>query len=87
MRARRAALRDVVRHGDESVVMAGANVVRLSVLATYLLDQMSDWRTSDELVSALIDRFGEPDESNAADFVAATLTELAGLEIVEIEHD
>ncbi len=87
MRARRAELRDEFHHGDESVVMAGANVVRLSVLATYLLGQMSDWRTSDELVSALIDRFGEPDESNATDFVAATLTELAGLEIVEVERD
>jgi hypothetical protein len=85
MRARCAELHDVFHQGDESVVMAGANVVRLSPLATYLLGQMSDWRTSDELAATLIDRFGAPAEGTAADFVAATLTELAGLEIVEVE--
>lgn len=85
MRARCADLHDVFRQGDESVVMAGANVVRLSPLATYLLGQLSDWRTRDELATALIDRFGQPEQGNAADFVEATLTELATLEIVEVE--
>ena len=66
--------------------MAGANVVRLSPLATYLIGQMSDWRTPEELAFALIDRFGGPTDGNAADFVEATLTELAGLEIVEVEQ-
>jgi hypothetical protein len=85
MKARCAELHDVFRQDDESVVMAGANVVRLSPLATYLLEQMSDWRTSDELAAALLDRFGSPADGSAADFVVATLTELAALDIVEIE--
>ena len=58
MRARRAHLQDVFRRGEESVVMAGANVVRLSELATFLLGQISDWRTSDQLAIALVDYTG-----------------------------
>lgn len=85
MRARRAELRDVFHEGDESVVMAGANVVRLSRLATYLLEQMADWRSSDELAADLIQRFGDPPNGDAAAFIRATLTSLATLEIVEIE--
>ncbi len=85
MRARRAELRDVFHEGDESVVMAGANVVRLSRLATYLLEQMADWRWSDELAADLIQRFGDPPNGDASAFIRATLTSLATLEIVEIE--
>ncbi len=85
MRARRAAVHDVFRHGDESVVMAGANVVRLSRLATYLVDHLSDWRTREELAIALVDHFGSPTDGQATDIVAATLAELATLEIVEVE--
>lgn len=85
MRARRAVLRDVFRRDDESVVMAGANVVRLSPLATFLVDLMPDWRTRDELVLALVDRFGAPADGTAEDFVETTLSQLAGLEIVEVE--
>lgn len=85
MRARRAALHDVFRRGDESVVMAGANVVRLSALATYVVDQLPDWRTADELVPALVDHFGAPAEGSAVGYVEATLSELARLKIVEVE--
>lgn len=85
MRARRAALRDVFRQGGESVVMAGANVVRLSELATFLVEQLSDWRTSEELSATLVERFGDPADEDVADFVAVTLKELATLEIVEVE--
>jgi len=85
MKARRAVLHDVFRHGDESVVMAGANVVRLSALATYLVEQLPDWRTDDELALTLVDRFGSPIDANPAELVKATLIELAGLEIVEVE--
>ncbi len=87
MRARRAELRDVFHEGDESVVMAGANVVRLSRLATYLLEQMADWRSSDELAADLIQRFGDPPGGNAISFIEATLAELEALEIVEIQLD
>jgi hypothetical protein len=85
MRARRAALHDVFRKGDASVVMAGTNVVRISPLATYLLEQMSDWRTSDELAAALLDQFGSPADGSAADFVVAMLAELATFDIVDVE--
>jgi hypothetical protein len=85
MRARQAVLRDVFRRDDEAVVMAGANVVRLSPLATYLVDVMPNWRTREELVRALVDRFGHPADRDATEFVEATLIELADLEIVEVE--
>ena len=85
MRARCAELHDVFRQGDESVVMAGANVVRLSPLATHLLEHMSDWRTSDELAAALVERFGDPPGGDVAAFIHTTLTALATLDIVEIE--
>ncbi len=84
MRARRAALRDVFEHGDESVVMAGANVVRLSELATFLVRGLGAWHSSGELAAMLVDRFGEPADANAVDLVESVLRELAALEIVEI---
>lgn len=85
MRARCAQLHDVFREGDESVVMAGTNVVRLSRLATYLLEQMAEWRTSDDLAATLVERFGDPPNGDADAFIHTTLTALATLDIVEIE--
>lgn len=84
MMARRAALRDVFEHGDESVVMVGVNVVRLSELATFLVRGLGDWHSSDELAAMLVDRFGAPADANAVDLVESALSELAALEIVEI---
>lgn len=85
MRARRGALTDVFEQGDESVVMAGANVVRLSQLATFLVRGLTVWRTSDELAAMLVDRFGEPADANAVDLVESMVSELAALEIVEVD--
>lgn len=85
MRARRAELHDVFRDGDEAVVMAGTNVVRLSRLATHLLEQMADWRTSDDLAAVLVERFGDPPNGDVVAFIHTTLTALATLDIVEIE--
>ena len=85
MRARRADLDDVFEHNGGSVVMAGANVVRLSHLATHLLSRMTDWRTSDELATELVRQFGEPPHGTAVQLVETALTDLARLQIVQIE--
>jgi hypothetical protein len=85
MKARRAELHDVFEHAGECVVMAGSNVVRLSRVATYLLRQADDWRTSDQLATALVAQIGEPTEGPAVDLVESALAELAGLGIMQVE--
>ncbi len=85
MRVRRGAFIDVFEQGDESVVMAGAHVVRLSQLATFLVRGLTVWRTSDELAAMLVERFGEPADANAVDVVESMVSELAALEIVEVD--
>ncbi|MDR7086173.1 hypothetical protein J2X11_001012 [Aeromicrobium panaciterrae] len=85
MRVTRGALSDIFEHGNESVVMAGSNVVRLSELATFLVGGLTVSRTSDELAAMLVDQFGEPVDADARDLVERMLSQLAALEIVEID--
>jgi hypothetical protein len=53
---------DRVDRGGEAVVLVGDQVVRLSALATALLDAATDWCDEEELVRALVARFGEPSD-------------------------
>lgn len=85
MRARRGVLCDVFEHENESVVMAGTNVVRLSAFATSLVRGLADWRSSDELARMLIDQFGDPADVDAVQRVESALRQLAALDIVELE--
>ena len=60
MRARRLPVADRVDRDGESVVLVGREVVRLSALATALLDACPDWTEEEQLVAVLLDRFGPP---------------------------
>ena len=62
MRARRLPVADRVDRDGESVVLVGREVVRLSALATTLLDACVDWTEEELLVPVLLDRFGPPPE-------------------------
>lgn len=75
------------RRGRESVVMAGTNVARLSPLATLVVDQLTDWRTSAELADELVRHFGEPDGEDPIELVDAALLQLADLAIVQVDHE
>jgi hypothetical protein len=71
----------VVREG-ESVVLVGREVIRLSALATHLLDRCADWTDLDDLTSALLTEFGSTPEGvdpRAATEAAVTTLALQGL--------
>lgn len=85
MRVRCGDIVDTFEHGNESVVMAGSNVVRLSELATFLVCELAVSRTSDELAARLVEQFGEPVDADAHQLVEHMLRELAALDIVKID--
>jgi hypothetical protein len=71
----------VVREG-ESVVLVGREVIRLSALATHLLDRCADWTDLDDLTSAVLTEFGDTPEGvdpRAATEAAVTTLALQGL--------
>ncbi|GAB3433736.1 hypothetical protein GCM10027517_00990 [Phycicoccus ginsengisoli] len=84
MRARRLPVADRVDRDGESVVLVGREVVRLSALATTLLDSCSEWTEEERLVTVLVDRFGAPPEGgDAAVLVSEALATLTRHGLVE----
>ena len=75
----------VDRHG-EAVVLVGRDVVRLSALATTLLDSCPDWTPTSELVEALLATFGPtPEGVDAVVATDAALRTLAAQGLVELD--
>lgn len=60
MRVRRLPVTDRVDRAGESVVLVGQVVVRLSALATRLLDHCDDWTDVATLTEQLVSEFGLP---------------------------
>ncbi|MFC8501951.1 hypothetical protein ACFUC1_06295 [Pedococcus sp. NPDC057267] len=84
MRARRLPVADRVDRDGESVVLVGREVVRLSALATTLLDACPDWTEEERLVAVLVERFGAPPGGDdPAVLVARALDTLTGHGLVE----
>lgn len=86
MRARCLPAADRVDRDGESVLLVGREVVRLSALATTLLDSCPDWTPVSELVDVLLTAFGPTPEG--VDPVAATgsaLRTLAAQGLVELD--
>ncbi|MDU0312812.1 hypothetical protein RKE38_03870 [Phycicoccus sp. M110.8] len=84
MRARRLPVADRVDRDGESVVLVGREVVRLSALATALLDECWDWAEEERLVAVLVDRFGPPpDGGDPAVLVEEALATLSEHRLVE----
>ncbi|MDN4641615.1 hypothetical protein QCD70_15285 [Agreia sp. PsM10] len=75
---------DVLVDGADAIVMVGDRLTLVSGIAVELLNFLSEWRSFDEVVSAIVDTFGQPD-GNADVLVDNALIELhdAGLIIVE----
>lgn len=85
MRVRRVPVDDEVVRDGESVVLLGRQVIRLSAIATTLLELCDRWRDSDELTQELTDRFGEPpDGSDPAVMTESALHALADQGLVEL---
>ena len=74
---------DRVDHEGECVVLVGDQVVRLSALATALLDACPDWREVDWLADRLDQEFGPPPDGDSRAATRILLAELAGLGLVE----
>ena len=78
MRVRRLPVADRVDRDGESVVLVDREVVRLSAVATALLDACPDWTEEERLVAVLVERFGPPpggeDPVLLVDRALATLT-------------
>ena len=70
MKVRRLPVVDRVVREGESVVLLGREVIRLSALATHLLDRCADWTDLDDLTAALLAEFG--DTPPGVDPLAAT---------------
>jgi hypothetical protein len=86
VRARYLPAVDRVDRDGEAVLLVGREVVRLSALATTLLDACSDWTPASELVEVLLASFGPTPEG--VDPTAATevaLRTLAAQGLVEID--
>ena len=86
MRARYLPAVDRVDRGGEAVLLVGREVVRLSALATTLLDSCSDWTPVSELVDVLVTAFGPtPEGVDPAAATEAALRTLASQGLVELE--
>lgn len=84
MRARRLPVADRVDRDGESVVLVGREVVRLSALATALLDECWGWAEEERLVAVLVERFGAPPGGgDPAALVAEALATLGEHRLVE----
>lgn len=84
MRARRLEIIDQVVDGDESVVLVGHTVVRLSPLATAILAELTDWTEATAITNAMTETFGPPPEgTDALGAIEAALLDLAGQELIE----
>ena len=86
MRARYLPAADRVDRDGEAVLLVGRDVVRLSALATTLLDACSDWTPVSELVDVLLAEFGPtPEGVDPAVATNAALRTLADQGLVELD--
>jgi hypothetical protein len=86
MRARRLDILDQVVDGDESVVLVGHTVVRLSPLATAILTEIEHWTESSVLAETMARIFGPPPQGT--DPVAAVEGALVDMEAQGLlEHE
>jgi hypothetical protein len=84
VRARALPVLDRVDRDGEAVVLVAHQVVRLSQLATAVVDACSEWRELDELTDGLVAQFGDPPVGDARSVTAAALTELRDQGLVEL---
>ncbi len=86
MRARYLPAVDRVDRDGETVLLVGREVVRLSALATTLVDACPDWTPVSELVDVLVTAFGPtPEGVDPAAATEAALRTLASQGLVELD--
>ena len=86
MRARYLPALDRVDRDGEAVLLVGREVVRLSALATTLLDSCPDWTPVSELVDVLLATYGPtPEGVDPAAATDAALRTLAAQGLVELD--
>ena len=86
MKARSLPAADRVDRDGEAVLLVGREVVRLSALATTLLDSCLDWTPASELVDVLLATFGPaPDGVDAVVSTDVALRTLAAQGLVELD--
>jgi len=75
-----------VDRDGEAVVLVGREVVRLSALATTLLDSCPDWTSVPQLVEVLLEAFGPtPEGVDAVVTTESALRTLADQGLVELD--
>lgn len=84
MIARSRPVDDRVDRDGEALVLVGDRAVRLSAVATAVVDACPDWTDVDDLAARLVSRFGPPPGADAAPVTRAVLTELAQEGLVEL---
>ena len=86
MRARYLPAADRVDRDGEAVLLVGREVVRLSELATTLLDSCPDWTPESELVGVLLATFGPtPEGVDPVAVTEAALLTLRDQGLVELD--
>ena len=84
MKVRRLGVDDRVDRDGEAVVLVGDHVVRLSALATALLDAATDWVDEEVLAAVLVAGFGDPpDGVGAGELTRRAVDILAAQGLVE----
>ena len=84
MIARTRPVADRVDREGEAVVLVGDRAVRLSAVATAVVDACPDWTHVDDLAARLVARFGPPPGADAARATRAVLAELAREGLVDL---
>jgi hypothetical protein len=82
--ARTRPVADRVDREGEAVVLVGDRAVRLSAVATAVVDACPDWTHADDLAARLVARFGPPPGADAARATRAVLAELAREGLVDL---
>jgi hypothetical protein len=82
--ARRRPVDDRLDRDGAAVVLVGDRAVRLSAVATVVVDACPEWTDADDLASLLVSRFGPPPGADAARATRAVLAELARVGLVDL---
>lgn len=69
--------------GESLVLLEDSRVVRLSPIATTILDLTATARAVDDLVAAVEDRFGPPDDAGTMDAVRGVVADLVAAGVLE----
>lgn len=84
MIARRRVVDDRLDRDGEAVVLVADRAVRLSAVATVVVDACADWTDADDLAARLVSHFGPPPGTDAARATRAVLAELARQGLVDL---